>query len=346
MSTEIQMTKLAKCAGCGAKVGAGTLSRLLGGLPVHRDENLLVGYDTSDDASVYRISDDLAIVQTLDFFPPIVDDPYTFGKIAATNALSDIFAMGAEVKLGMNILCVSPLMDDEAVHDLLRGGYEKVYEAGGILAGGHTIQGEEPKYGLSVTGFAHPDRILKNSGAQPGDVLILTKPLGIGILTTAAKVSLAPAAAYQKAVEFMCTLNRTARDIMVRFPVHSCTDVTGFGLLGHTCEMAEGSGVSIRLSYHDIPCHDGVYELAQMGILPEGMYRNRDFAQPRVTAAPEVDLAMQDILYDPQTSGGLLIAVPEKEAPALLRALRDRIPCAAIIGQVLPRGEWDVMIDG
>lgn len=342
--TDIKMTKLAKCAGCGAKVGAGTLSKLLGGLPVHRDENLLVGYDTSDDACVYQVSEELALVQTLDFFPPIVDDPYTFGKIATANALSDIFAMGAEAKLALNILCVSPQMDDEAVRELLRGGYEKVYEAGAMLSGGHTIQGEEPKYGLSVTGFVHPKRFLKNCGAMPGDVLILTKPLGIGVLTTAAKANLAEKEAYRQAVENMCMLNKSARDIMVQFPVHSCTDITGFGLLGHSCEMAEGSGVTIRLHWGAIPFLPGVYELAQMGLLPEGMYRNRDFAESRVKAEENVDLAMADLLYDPQTSGGLMMAVPEAHAQALLRALQGEIPTAAIIGEVLPRQEQDILL--
>lgn len=342
--TDIKMTKLAKCAGCGAKVGAGTLSKLLGGLPVHRDENLLVGYDTSDDACVYQVSEELALVQTLDFFPPIVDDPYTFGKIAAANALSDIFAMGAEAKLALNILCVSPQMDDEAVRELLRGGYEKVYEAGAMLSGGHTIQGEEPKYGLSVTGFVHPKRFLKNCGAMPGDVLILTKPLGIGVLTTAAKANLAEENAYRQAVENMCMLNKAARDIMVQFPVHSCTDVTGFGLLGHSCEMAEGSDVTIRLHWGAIPFLPGVYELAQMGLLPEGMYRNRDFAESRVKVEESVDLAMADLLYDPQTSGGLMMAVPESHAQALLRALQGEIPTAAIIGEVLPRQEQDILL--
>ena len=342
--TDIKMTKLAKCAGCGAKVGAGTLSKLLGGLPVHRDENLLVGYDTSDDACVYQVSEELALVQTLDFFPPIVDDPYTFGKIAAANALSDIFAMGAEAKLALNILCVSPQMDDEAVRELLRGGYEKVYEAGAMLSGGHTIQGEEPKYGLSVTGFVHPKRFLKNCGAMPGDVLILTKPLGIGVLTTAAKANLAEENAYRQAVENMCMLNKAARDIMVQFPVHSCTDVTGFGLLGHSCEMAEGSNVTIRLHWGAIPFLPGVYELAQMGLLPEGMYRNRDFAESRVKVEESVDLAMADLLYDPQTSGGLMMAVPESHAQALLRALQGEIPTAAIIGEVLPRQEQDILL--
>lgn len=344
METSIKMTKLAKCAGCGAKVGAGTLSALLGGLPVRRDERLLVGYDTSDDASVYRISDDLVLVQTVDFFPPIVDDPYIFGQIAAANALSDIFAMGAEAKLAMNVLCVSPKMDDEAVRELLRGGYEKAYEAGAIITGGHTIQAEEPKYGLSVSGFAHPDRFLRNCSAQPGDVLILTKPLGIGVTTTAARAGLAAPDAYRQAVEWMRTLNKAARDIMVQFEVHSCTDVTGFALLGHGCEMAEGSGVTIELYNSRIPMLPGALELARDGLLPEGMYRNRAFAESRVWADPALELAAQDLLYDPQTSGGLLIAVAEKDAEALLRALNGSIPCAAAIGQAVPRGDWAVVV--
>lgn len=344
MSSQIKMTKLAKCAGCGAKVGAGTLSQLLGGLPVHRDENLIVGYDTNDDACVYKVSDDLAIVQTLDFFPPIVDDPYTFGKIAAANALSDIFAMGAEAKLAMNILCVSTKMEREDVHELLRGGYEKVYEAGAVISGGHTIQGEEPKYGLSVTGFAHPEKFLKNSSAKEGDVLILTKPLGIGIITTAAKADMAEKEAYKKAIENMCTLNKTARDIMMNFNVNSCTDVTGFGLLGHCCEMAEGSGKTIEIFSNSVPRLEGVHELAEMGILPEGMYRNREFAENRVYNKVGIDLATEDIFYDPQTSGGLLISVPERESSKLLSMLKDNVSCAEIVGQVLKRQEYDVIL--
>ncbi len=344
MSSQIKMTKLAKCAGCGAKVGAGTLSQLLGGLPVHRDENLIVGYDTNDDACVYKVSDDLAIVQTLDFFPPIVDDPYTFGKIAAANALSDIFAMGAEAKLAMNILCVSTKMEREDVHELLRGGYEKVYEAGAVISGGHTIQGEEPKYGLSVTGFAHPEKFLKNSSAKEGDVLILTKPLGIGIITTAAKADMAEKEAYKQAIENMSTLNKTARDIMMNFNVNSCTDVTGFGLLGHCCEMAEGSGKTIEIFSNSVPRLEGVHELAEMGILPEGMYRNREFAENRIYNKVGIDLATEDIFYDPQTSGGLLISVPERESSKLLSMLKDNVPCAEIVGQVLKRQEYDVIL--
>ncbi len=339
MADRIQLTKLAHCAGCGAKVGAGTLSKMLKSLPVHHDERLLVGFDTSDDCSVYQLTDDCCVIQTLDFFPPIVDDPYTFGQIAAANALSDIFAMGAEPKLAMNILCTSTKMTDMDVQALLQGGYEKVYEAGALITGGHSIMGEEPKYGLSVTGFAHPEAVLLNSKAKPGDCLILTKPLGIGILTTAAKGELVEPELYQRAVVQMCTLNKQARDIMVQYEVHACTDVTGFGLLGHAYEMAQGAKVTLAVQADAVPVLPGVRTWAEMGLLPEGMYRNRMFAEPGVHAAPGVDAALQDILYDPQTSGGLLIAVAEKQADALCRQLADTIPCACIIGQVEPQQE-------
>ena len=206
MASDIQLTKLAECAGCGAKVGAGVLAQLLEGLPTRTDPKLLVGYDTRDDASVYQLSDDLALVQTVDFFPPIVDDPYLFGQIAAANAISDVYAMGGEPKLALNVMCVSPQMDREAVHGVLRGGYEKAYEAGTIITGGHTIQDKEPKYGLAVSGFVHPGRILRNDRARPGDVLILTKALGIGVTTTAAKAGLADPELYRQAVEQMRTL--------------------------------------------------------------------------------------------------------------------------------------------
>lgn len=336
MAADIQMTKLAQCAGCGAKVGAGVLAQLLTGLPTRRDQRLLVGYDTSDDASVYQISDELALVQTVDFFPPIVDDPFLFGQIAAANALSDVYAMGGEPKLALNVMCVSREMGDEAVREVLRGGYDKAYEAGTIITGGHTIQDREPKYGLAVTGFVHPARVLRNDRARAGDVLILTKPLGVGVAVTAAKAGLAGAGLLALATEQMALLNRAARDVMAGFPVDSCTDVTGFGLLGHALEMARGGGATAVLDAGSIPMLPGVLELAEMGILPEGMYRNRRFAEPH-TSAPGVSRAVMDLLFDPQTSGGLLMAVPEREAPALVRALADRLPCAAVVGRVEPK---------
>ena len=333
MENEIKLTKLASCAGCGAKVGAGVLAQLLDGIRVHQDPNLLVGFDKSDDASVYKVSDELALVQTVDFFPPIDDDPYIFGQIAATNALSDVYAMGGEPKLCLNIMAIPESMPKSAVHDLLRGGYDKVYEAGALITGGHSILDDEPKYGLAVTGFVHPDKVLTNSGAQPGDVLFLTKPLGIGILTTAAKAELLEEETKKLAVRLMTTLNKSARDVMVRYRVHGCTDVTGFSFLGHACEMAEGSDTELHIDTKNIDIIPEALEFANMGILPAGMYRNRNFAESKVDAG-NVELAVQDVLYDPQTAGGLLIAVDAKDADTMERELRDAVPSCQRVGTV------------
>ena len=333
MENEVKLTKLAKCAGCGAKVGAGVLAQLLGDMKVLRDPNLLVGFDKSDDAAVYKVSDDLALVQTVDFFPPIHDDPYTFGQIAATNALSDVYAMGGEPKLALNIMAVPKDMPSDAVHELLRGGYDKAYEAGAIIVGGHSILDDEPKYGLAVTGFVHPEKVLTNSGARPGDVLLLTKPLGIGILTTAAKVDMTSKASMDLAVRLMTTLNRSARDAMVKYRVHACTDVTGFSLMGHGLEMAQGSDAELHLNVDAIDLIGEAVELARLGVLPEGMYRNRNFAEPYVDPG-DVALARQDVLYDPQTAGGLLIAVDPADADALYAELQAVVPSAQRIGTV------------
>lgn len=332
---DIKLTKLAKCAGCGAKVGAGVLAKLLDGIRVHHDPNLLVGFDKSDDASVYQVTEELALVQTVDFFPPIDDDPYTFGQIAATNALSDVYAMGGEPKLALNIMAVPDSLPKEAVHALLRGGYDKVYEAGAIITGGHSILDDEPKYGLAVTGFVHPKKLLKNCGAEAGDVLFLTKPLGIGILTTAARVDLVSEETKALAKKLMTTLNKGARDVMVNYRVHACTDVTGFALLGHALEMAQGSGMELEIDTAQIDLIEEARGFAEMGILPAGMYRNRAFAEAAVDAG-EVPLAVQDMLYDPQTSGGLLIAVHPDDADALYADLKAAVPSAQRIGTVRP----------
>ncbi len=337
MESDVKLTKLAQCAGCGAKVGAGVLAQLLEGLQVHQDPNLLVGFDRSDDASVYRVSDDLALVQTVDFFPPIADDPYLFGQIAAANALSDVYAMGGEPKLALNLMCVPRDMPQEAVRQILRGGYDKVYEAGCLITGGHSILDPEPKYGLAVTGFVRPDRVLTNSGARPGDVLLLTKPLGVGVLTTANKGGVAEEADMDRAYRQMAALNRSARDIMVNYRVHGCTDVTGFGFLGHLLEMAQGSGVSVRVETANLAFLPGAEDFARMGVLPEGMYRNRRFAESQVDPGG-VPLYLQDLLYDPQTSGGLLIAVDPADAGELERALHGKVPCVQRAGTVGPEG--------
>ena len=330
---DIKLTKLAKCAGCGAKVGAGVLAKLLDGIRVHSDPNLLVGFDKSDDASVYKVTNELALVQTVDFFPPIDDDPYTFGQIAATNALSDVYAMGGEPKLALNIMAVPDSLPKEAVHALLRGGYDKVYEAGAIITGGHSILDDEPKYGLAVTGFVHPDRLLTNSGAKPGDVLFLTKPLGVGILTTAAKAELLEPEELRRVTVLMTTLNKGARDVMVKYRVHACTDVTGFGLLGHGLEMAQGSDTELHLQTAGLDFLPRALDFAGMGILPAGMYRNRSFAADFVEPG-QVPLAVQDAMYDPQTSGGLLIAVHPDDADAMYAELRTAVPSAQRVGTV------------
>ena len=330
---DIKLTKLAKCAGCGAKVGAGVLAKLLDGIRVHQDPNLLVGFDKSDDASVYKVTEELALVQTVDFFPPIDDDPYTFGQIAATNALSDVYAMGGEPKLALNIMAIPENLPKEAVHALLRGGYDKVYEAGAIITGGHSILDDEPKYGLAVTGFVHPDKLLKNCGAKDGDVLFLTKPLGIGILTTAAKADLVSEETMENAKRLMTTLNKGARDVMVKYRVHACTDVTGFSLMGHGLEMAQGSDMELEIDTSAIDLMDEAKCFAEMGILPAGMYRNRSFAEEWVDPG-DVPLAIQDMLYDPQTSGGLLIAVDRDDADAMYEELKSAVPSAQRIGIV------------
>ena len=335
MENEVKLTKLARCAGCGAKVGAGVLAQLLEGLPARRDPNLIVGFDKSDDAAVYRLSDELALVQTVDFFPPIADDPYRFGQIAAANALSDVYAMGGEPKIALNLMCVPEDMPAGTVQEILRGGYDKVYEAGAVIAGGHSVFDPEPKYGLSVTGFVHPDRVLTNAGAQPGDVLLLTKPLGVGVLTTAAKADLVEPELLERVYRQMATLNRAARDCMVRYRVHACTDVTGFALLGHLLEMAQGSGCRMTVETAAIDFLPQALELARMGVLPEGMYRNRSFAQDWVDPG-ETPLEVQDLLYDPQTSGGLLIAVHPEDADAMRAELEGQVLSAQRIGTAGP----------
>lgn len=333
MEQNIKLTKLAKCAGCGAKVGPGVLMGLLEGLKTHTDENLLVGFDKSDDAAVYQLSEELALVQTVDFFPPIADDPYTFGQIAAANALSDIYAMGGEPKLALNLLCVPEDMPKDAVHALLLGGYDKAYEAGAIITGGHSIFDEEPKYGLCVTGFVHPEKLVTNSGAKPGDIMILTKPIGSGILTTADKAGLLGSKERAKMHGIMATLNKSARDAMVKYRVHACTDVTGFGLLGHLLELAQGSNVSVELITARIGLYDKVLEFSAKGILPGGLFRNLSFAQALVDCG-KTDPALLNVLYDPQTSGGLLMAVHPDDANALLAELLSCVPLAQQIGVV------------
>ena len=345
METEVKLTKLASCAGCGAKMGAGTLAKMLEGFKTHTDPRLIVGYDKSDDASVFVLDDHTALIQTTDFFPPIVDDPYLYGRIAATNALSDVYAMGGEPKLALNILCAAEGMEDSTIREILRGGYDAAYEAGAIITGGHTIKGAEPIYGLAVSGFVHPDKVLTNSNAKPGDVLILTKPLGVGVITTGAKADMVEKAVMDRIYRQMATLNKAARDIMVKYSVHSCTDVTGFGLLGHGFEMAQGSECTIHIRTQNVPYHEEALELASMGLIPAGAYRNRQYAQAGVAVRGNISLALQDLLYDPQTSGGLLFAIAGEEAEDCLAQLKQTVPDAAIIGYVTEKEEAYIILE-
>ena len=281
-----------------------------------------MGIETSDDAAIYKVTDDIALIQTVDFFTPVVDDPYTFGQIAAANSLSDVYAMGGEPKIALNIVGFPNCLDPSVLGEILAGGADKVKEAGAVLVGGHSVQDEEPKYGLCVTGFVHPKKIFKNYGCQPGDVLILTKQIGSGIINTAVKAEMASEHEVREAVRVMSSLNKKAKEAAETFSIHACTDVTGFGLLGHCVEMAEASGVSFHLSVQDIAFMDGAAEYAKMGLVPAGAYRNREYAGDAVEAG-ETEECYLDLLYDPQTSGGLLFSVGAEEAPALVEALEN-----------------------
>ena len=305
--------------------------------------DLLVGLTQADDAAVYRMSDELAVIHTLDFFTPIVDDPYQYGAIAAANAMSDVYAMGGEVLLALNISAFPAEMDAAVIGEILRGGAEKVREAGGVLAGGHTIDDKEPKYGLAVLGLVHPDRVLTKAGAQPGDVLALTKPLGVGIITTVLKSGVADAAHVRGAVESMAALNRRAAQLAQQVGVHTATDVTGFGLLGHSSEMANLSGVGLRFHLSQLPFLDGARDYAEQWLFPGGANRNQDYFGCGVHFAQGISDAIQLLLFTPETSGGLLLAVPPEHVQALIaRAAAEGQPCW-LIGEVIQGAEIQVV---
>ncbi len=299
---------------------------------------MLIGPQTRDDAGVYQLSDDLAMIQTLDFFTPIVDDPFEFGKIAAVNALSDIYAMGGEPKTAMNIVAFpAKQMDLQILQAILAGGIQILSQTGTALLGGHSVQDEELKYGLSVTGFVHPKKVIANRGLRSGDSLILTKPLGTGIINTAIKAGLAKPKLIETAIDVMTTLNRSAARIMKSFPVSACTDVTGFGLLGHLAEMIQDSSANIILDSQAVPLMDQVIEFASMGLVPAGSHANRKFWQDMVEFKSSVSPVLRDILFDPQTSGGLIIGIDKSHTKELLSCLKDQgIGHASIIGQVVP----------
>lgn len=333
---------LSECTsgGCGAKIGPGELAELLKDVPGFgglMDPKLLVGFESADDAAVYQMTPDLALVSTVDFFSPMIDDPYQFGQIAAANALSDIYAMGAEPLFALNLVCFPQKMDKGILKDILAGGAAKAREGGAVIAGGHSIYDHEPKYGLAVTGRVHPQKILRNDGCREGDCLILTKPLGVGLVTSAARVGLAEAEIYEAALASMTRLNRYAAEKMHDFPVSACTDITGFGLLVHGMEMA-GKNHTLVIDTDSLPLLPGAYDFAANYYATAAGQRNFNYFGDKF-ALENISPAMKEILFDPQTSGGLLISVPADKAQALCDAICRDDPQARIIGQVVARKE-------
>ncbi|RAP75925.1 selenide, water dikinase SelD [Paenibacillus montanisoli] len=338
---KIKLTSLSSKGGCGCKIGPGDLRQVIDSLPpAVPNPNLLVGLDTSDDAGVYKLTDELAIVQTVDFFTPIVDDPYSFGQIAAANAISDIYAMGGTPLTVLNIVAFPiTTLDKQVLADILRGASDKVKEAGATLVGGHSIDDKEPKFGMAVTGTIHPDRIRTNAGARPGDKLILTKPIGVGIMTTSIKKDQLSEEEIARVTNVMAALNKTSAEIMSKYEVHGCTDVTGFGLLGHALEMAKGSQTVITLSYERVPVLPRTRELASLGFVPGGTKNNFAHVSGDVTFPDSMDQIDRWILCDAVTSGGLLISVEESQAEALLAELLNAGIEAGLIGEVTGKDE-------
>ena len=330
--------------GCTAKLGPDLLSHVLSKIPKgEKDPDLLIGYDSKDDAAVYRISDDTAVVQTLDFFPPMLDDPYLFGQIAAANALSDIYAMGGVVKTALNIVCFPEKMDLNILGKILQGGAEKVIEAGGMLAGGHSIMDADVKYGLSVTGVVHPDHIYGNNQGRPSDMLILTKKLGVGLVCNANRVNLAPEGAMEEAIASMTLLNRKAAEISHHYEIHACTDVTGFGFLGHLSEMINEQ-ISAEIDSISIPVIKGAIHCAEEFLLTAAAQRNRNHVKERVEFASKIPFSMEELLFDPQTSGGLLFAVRGDQAGEFLKELKEAGLPAAIVGRLTSKKEKDIYV--
>lgn len=306
-----------------------------------------MGLERADDAGVYKVTDEIAIIQTVDFFTPIVDDPYWFGQIAAANALSDVYAMGGVPKTAMNLVAFPAKdMDISVLRQVIEGGVDKMREAGVVLVGGHTVEDPELKYGLSVTGFIHPDRVLTKKNLKVGDRLILTKSLGTGIIATAIKGGLASREITDKVTRAMATLNKDAAEVMQDYPVHACTDITGFGFLGHLAEMVEGSGCGVKNKAGTVPIYSEALEYAAMGLIPAGAYRNREFREKMVDFAPSVERNIQDVLFDPQTSGGLLICVAPEKAEDLIKALKAKgVQDAAMVGEVIAEPKERILVE-
>ncbi len=322
------------------------LDSVLGKLARQHDPNVLVGFDKADDAGVYQLTPELAMVQTVDFFTPIVDDPYTFGQIAATNALSDVYAMGGRPVSALAMVCFPDRGDPAVLERILAGGLSKMIEANCTIIGGHSIRDEETKFGYAVTGTIHPKKVLKNSGALAGDILLFTKALGTGVISTAIKKEKAEQGWVDGAVESMTTLNKSAAEVIANgdFAVHGMTDITGFGLIGHAREMALGSGVSLRIEAAKVPLLPGALECVRLGFIPGGLKNNREFAECLVTYNEAVPQELRTILFDPQTAGGLLISVASADADRLMKALQQKDVHAVCIGEVLAHGQTRIEV--
>jgi selenide,water dikinase len=336
-SITVRLTQQVKAGGCASKLAPGSLAAVLSRLPKQDDPNLLVGFDTSDDAGIYRIASDVALVQTVDFFTPLVDDPFIFGQIAATNALSDVYAMGGRPLTALSIVCFPQDGDLDVLEQIMRGGIAKMREAGCVVVGGHSVRDAEIKFGYAVTGLIDPDRVFTNTGAVAGDTLIITKPIGTGVITTALKRGMAKPDWVENAVRSMTTLNRAASEIVVAAAgVHAMTDVTGFGLMGHGRELALGSGVAIEIMVEAVPRIEGALDAIHLGAIPAGLLANRDFAECVSADAPGSHIAddLRALLYDPQTAGGLLVSVAPDHAEAILASLRRAGLNPAKIGTV------------
>ena len=341
MRTDVRLTSMVKTSGCAAKLPPEKLHRVIDNLPLMGSDRLLEGFESADDALVYQVTDDIVSVQTVDFFPPMVDDPYLFGEIAAANALSDVYAMGGEPAVAMNLLCFPSCLELDVMDRILRGGIAKVKEAGAVIAGGHTIADPTPKYGLCVTGYMTKDEVWSNSGARPGDAVVLTKALGVGIVNTAAKGGEASKESIDAAVDSMTRLNKAARDTARRHTVHAATDVTGFSLAGHAQECAAASKVTIEFDINALPVIEGARELATFGFIPEGRYTNEDYLFDKVRFEQGIPQDLIDIAFDPQTSGGLLLFMPEEDAKSFVREM-DK-PFCKVIGRVVPKADRDVI---
>lgn len=330
-TSERKLTAHVKAGGCASKLSPKILDRVLAGLPRFADGNVLVGFDTADDAGVYRLTPELALVQTVDFFTPVVDDPYTFGAIAAANALSDVYAMGGRPLSALSILAWPPRGEFEQLSEIVRGGAAKICEAGCVLLGGHSVADDEIKFGYAITGTVHPDRVWTNAGALPGDTLVFTKRIGTGVISTALKRGIAEDSHVRAAIESMLRLNRHAAEVIGGFQVHACTDVTGFGLIGHSREMALASGVTLEIDTGSVRFLPGALDYALQGAISGGLNNNREFASSCVETGSAVDPALELLLYDPQTSGGLLVSLPSRDAALL----EEQLEGAYSIGRVL-----------